>query len=104
MRAVTRSHTIFSLWGDLPDVERRVRSGAFLRQLRRLFQQYLGGGAWGSSAPLVDRFVSPSASRVIDYVAVMTVKMAPQLMEESDKLSNVKQVRRQLLLLVVSES
>lgn len=42
---------------------------------------------------LVDRFVSPSSSRVVDYVAVMTVKLAPQLKEDCDELSDVKQVR-----------
>lgn len=42
---------------------------------------------------LVDRFVPPSSSRVVDYVAVMTVKLAPQLREDCDEISDVKQVR-----------
>ncbi|CBJ31220.1 conserved unknown protein [Ectocarpus siliculosus] len=66
------------------------------RLLRRLFQQYLGGGGWGGAGSgaggaMVDRFVSPSASRVVDYVAVMTVKLAPQLRAECDELSDLKQ-------------
>ena len=63
-------------------------------QLRRLFQQYLGGGAWGGGGAMVDRFVSPSGLRVVDYVAVMTVKLAPQLKAECDELSDLRQVRR----------
>lgn len=42
---------------------------------------------------MVDRFVSPSGLRVVDYVAVMTVKLAPQLKAECDELSDLKQVR-----------
>ena len=42
---------------------------------------------------MIDRFVPPAASRLVDYVAVMTVKLAPQLEAESDQLSEVKQVR-----------
>lgn len=42
---------------------------------------------------MIDRFVPPTASRVVDYVVLMTVKLAPQLQEESDQLSDVKQVR-----------
>lgn len=42
---------------------------------------------------MIDRFVVPTASRVVDYVVIMTVKLAPQLQEESDQLSDVKQVR-----------
>ena len=41
----------------------------------------------------MDRFVPPSASRVVDYVAVMTVKLAPQLMVEMDQMSDIKHVR-----------
>lgn len=43
---------------------------------------------------MVDRFVSPSGLRVVDYVAVMTVKLAPQLKAECDELSDLRQVRR----------
>ena len=83
-----------------------VRSGFFsaffffskfrpwIQQLKRLFQQYLGGGSWGGSAgAMVDRFVSPSGLRVVDYVAVMTVKLAPQLKADCDEMSDLKQVR-----------
>lgn len=67
-----------------------------VEQLRRLFQQYLGGGAWGGGAgAMVDRFVSPSRSRVVDYVAVMTVKLAPQLKADCDELSDLKQAREE---------
>lgn len=67
---------------------------AAVDQLRRLFQQYLGGSSWGGGAgAMVDRFVSPSASRVVDYVAVMTVKLAPQLKEDCDEMSDLRQVR-----------
>lgn len=41
----------------------------------------------------MDRFVPPSASRVVDYVAIMTVKLAPQLMAEVDQMSDIKHVR-----------
>ncbi|CAM9955688.1 unnamed protein product [Scytosiphon promiscuus] len=62
------------------------------RLLRRLFQQYLGGGSWGGApGALMDRFVPASASRVVDYVAVMTVRLAPQLREDCDELSDVRQ-------------
>lgn len=63
-------------------------------QLRRLFQQYLGGSSL-TGAPMVDRFVVPptASSRIVDYVVVMTVKLAPQLEVDSDKLSDVRQVR-----------
>lgn len=41
---------------------------------------------------MIDRFVPSSSSRVIDYVAVMTIKLAPQLEVNSDRLSDVRQV------------
>ena len=49
----------------------------------------------------MDRFVSPSASRVVDYVAVMTIKLAPQLLADIDKLSDIKHVRESVYIAVL---
>lgn len=43
---------------------------------------------------MMDRFAPRSDVQVMDYVAVMTVKLAPQLMATSDVVSDVKTVRK----------
>ncbi|CAN0356305.1 unnamed protein product, partial [Discosporangium mesarthrocarpum] len=62
------------------------------RLLHRLFQQYLGGNGTGGGGGsgggpslglgpgvLVDRFHNPTGTRLVDYIAVLTADLVPEI-------------------------